>query len=103
MYALAGGEVKIDRNISSNLLLELSIYSVYPGISIILAEHPNGSKRWKAAGWWHVHNVGPYRHWQAATAEGRSARYAKLLHAVIGDRANLRQHVLASVIDAGVG
>ena len=50
-----------------------------------------------------IYDVGPHRQTlTVATAEGRSACDTELLHTVVSDRADLRQHVLPAVKNAGV-
>src|SRR6185436_12460708 len=101
MNTLRVSEIEIHRQVFSKLLLELNVCRVDPRVSIVLAKHANRCKGRKATQRRHVHDVGPYRQGlTVATAEGRSARNTELLHAVVSDRTNLRQHVLASVKDA---
>src|SRR5215203_6747207 len=98
------GEVEIHRQVISKLLLELNVSRINSWVSVVLAKYANGRECRKAAGWWDIHDVGPHRQpLTAATTEGRSAGDSKLLHAVVSNRTNLRQHVLPAVIYAGVG
>src|SRR5215217_3773195 len=103
MNSLRVGEIEIHRQIVGKLLLELNVSCVNSRVSVILAKDANGRECRKAAGWWDIHDVRP--RWQSLTAgatERRSAGDTKLLHTVVSDRTNLRQHVLATVIYAGI-
>src|SRR5215510_5898533 len=103
MNAFRVGEVEVDRQIFSKLLLELNVCRVDPRVSVILAEHANRRECRKSAQRWNIHDVGPRRQaLTVATAKGRSAGDTELLHAVVCDRTNLRQHVLAAVENTGV-
>src|SRR5215212_3458868 len=97
------GEVEIYRQVVSKLLLELNVSRINSRVSVVLAKYANGRECRKAAGWWDIHDVRPRRQpLTATTTEGRSAGNTKLLHAVVSDRTNLRQHVLPAVINACV-
>src|SRR5215212_5406727 len=94
-------EVEIHRQVISKLLLELNVSRINSRVSVILTKHANGRECRKAAGWWDIHDVRPHRQsLTAATTEGRSAGNTKLLHAIVSNRTNLRQHVLPTVIYA---
>src|SRR5215208_816365 len=98
------GEVEIHRQVISKLLLELNVSRINSRISVILAKYANGRGCRKPAGRRDVHDIRPRRQPRTAgTTEGRSARDTKLLHAVVSDGTNLRQHVLPAIIYAGVG
>src|SRR6185369_485199 len=98
MDAFRVSEVEIHRQVFSKLLLELNIPRIDPRISVIFAEHANRCECRKTTQWRNIHDIGPRRQaLTVAAAERRSAGDTKLLHAVVCDRTDLRQHVLAAV------
>ncbi len=102
MNAFRVSEVEIYRQVGRKLLLELDVCRVDPRVSVVFAEHANRRECRKATQRWNVHDVGPRRQaLPVAATEGRSAGDAKLLHAIVCDRTNLRQHVLPAVENTG--
>src|SRR6185369_7288999 len=98
MNAFRMCEVEIQREVVGNLLLELNVCRVDPRVSIVFTKHTNRCERRKATQRWNIHDVGPDRQaLTVAATEGRSAGDAKLLHAIVCDRTNLRKHVLPAV------
>src|SRR5262249_55582943 len=98
MDAFRMREVEIQREVFSNLLLELNVGCVDSGIRIVFAEHADRRECRKTTQRWNIHDARP--RWQALTVaapKGRSACDTKLLHAIVCDRTNLRQHVLPAV------
>src|ERR1043166_4222453 len=103
MNAFRVSEVEVDRQILTELLLELDVCLIDSWVSVILAKHANRREGGKATQRRNIHDVGPHRQALAVAAtERRSARNNKLLHAVVCDRTDLRQHVLAAVENTGV-
>ena len=71
MNAFRVSEVEIERQVFSNLLLELNVCSVDARVSVVFAKHANGCERRKTTQRRHTHDVGPHRQaLTVATAEG---------------------------------
>src|SRR5437867_2699292 len=107
MHALRVGEVKIQREIADDFLLELRVQCVDARVRIILVEDAHRSAEGNSPGWWHGLYTRPGGRpggrAKAGKSKGRVAEDSELLHAVVGDRANLRQHVLAAIENAIAG
>src|SRR5947208_17116632 len=107
MHALRVSEVKIQREIADDFLLELRVQCVDARVRIILVEDAHRSAEGNSPGWWHVLYTRPGGRpggrAKAGKSKGRVAEDPELLHTVVGDRANLRQHVLAAIENAIAG
>src|ERR1700738_2763635 len=104
MHALRMREVEVDRKVFGNLLLERNVRGIDSRICIVLTKDPHARAERNATARSGGNNVRPGR-WlrrssEAGEREGRGAGDTKLLGAVVGDRTNLRQHILSPVIDS---
>src|SRR5229473_4050068 len=116
MYAFRHSEIRVDRVVTDELLLETDVGRVDARIGVILAE--NGHARLEGKCSWRKRLDGrdsrvrwrrTTRRIFAASARGRSHRERKetcacgdllLLDAVRGNGADLRQHILACIENA---
>src|SRR5262252_5906652 len=101
------GEVEVDGKVFRHFLLITGIESIDSRVRVVLAEDAHaGAERNSTAGR-NRNDIGPCRRLggSAKTTKGKrgGAGYPKLLRAVIGDRPNLRQHVLTGVENAVAG
>src|SRR5206468_5601632 len=97
-------EVKVNRKIGCDLLLELYVRRIDSRVSVILAKYADRGAERNSARRRHRLDAGPSG-WlrggtKAGEGEGGVTKYTELLDAVVSNRSYLRQHVLTSVKDA---
>src|SRR5438552_19001983 len=101
MHALRVSEVKIQREIADDFLLELRVQCVDARVRIILVEDAHRSAEGNSPGWWPVlytrPGARPGGRAQAGKSQGRVAEDPELPHAVVAAPAHLRQHVLPAL------
>src|SRR6267143_2281111 len=107
MHALRVSEVKVHGEIARDFLFELRVKCIDARVRVILVKDTNRSAEW---------NTSRRRHALYPRPDGRSggrakagkgkagvAENAELLHAVVGDRSHLSQHVLPAIENAITG
>src|SRR5437588_9737606 len=107
MNAFRVSEVKVQREIAGDLLLELSVQCIDARVRVILVEDAHRSAEGDSSGRRHALYARPGGRsgGGAETGKGKAGitEDAELLHAVVGDRADLRQHVLPAIENAIAG
>src|SRR5689334_4396484 len=107
MHALRMSEVKVQREIAGDLLLELYVRRVDSGIGVILTKDAHrGPGRNTSRRRYRLY-AGPGRWLGGSAKAGKSetgvTKNSELLHAVVGDRSDLRQHILPPIENSIAG
>src|SRR4051794_29843984 len=104
MHTLRVCEIKVDRKVICDLLFESRVEGIDSRVRVIFAEHAHTGAKRNSAARRDRNCVGPSRQLrcepETCWSERSGASNAELLSAVVRDRANLRQHVLPTVVDA---
>src|SRR5437773_8273558 len=100
-------EVEVERKIARDFLLELNVCRIDSRVSIILTKHAHGGSERNAPRRRHGLYAGPGgrfgRGAKARKGKAGVTEYAELLYSVVGNRSDLSQHVLPTIINAVAG